>query len=236
MGKLGAAGFSGLGAKGRAVDNRRMGRKQQSNRGGWTVNQKRLASALLLAHLAAVVAAPWSSPPPAPLVAERISAWFAPYQVAAYLNHGYRFFAPDPGPSHIIRYALTLPDGQLETGRIPDPERHQPRLLYHRFFMMTESLFNAWSRIEEIPPDAPIPAADRQLIEHRNNFARGLVQQLSQGIAQQLLEQRGAKSVRLFLEEHSIPYPEDVQQGRRLDDPELYSELAELGQYERAQE
>ena len=36
---------------------------------------------------------------------------FRPYLEAAYLDHGYAFFAPDPGPSHLVRYELEFDDG-----------------------------------------------------------------------------------------------------------------------------
>ena len=54
------------------------------------------------------------------------------------LANGYRFFAPEPGPSHLIRYEVTLPDGTRKEGFFPDRAHHQPRLLYHRYFMLSE--------------------------------------------------------------------------------------------------
>jgi hypothetical protein len=188
-----------------------------------------------MAHLAAIFIAPWSSPPPAPLLAERAADWFGPYLTVAYLNHGYRFFAPDPGPSHVVRYVVTQEDGTQRQGRIPDPQRHWPRLLYHRHFMLTESLFNTLSRVEEIPAESELPPAEREQIEGRNRYARGLAQHLTRGIAHQLLREFDGQHVKLYLQEHAIPYPQDVQQGKRLDAADLFSDLAELGEFRRNQ-
>ena len=54
------------------------------------------------------------------------------------MRHGYRFFAPDPGPSHLILYEVSLENGETASGRFPDQNVHRPRLLYHRFFMISE--------------------------------------------------------------------------------------------------
>jgi hypothetical protein len=192
-----------------------------------------LATVLLLAHLAAIFIAPWSSPPPAPLLAEKAAGLVGPYLTAAYLNHGYRFFAPDPGPSHLVRYELTRKDGTVERGRMPDPQRHWPRLLYHRHFMITESLYNTLSRVEELPADVTLTATERQSIERQNAYARQLALQVTRGIGQQLLQQFDGERVQLFLQEHALPYPQDVQQGKRLDAADLYTDLADLGQFSR---
>ncbi len=201
----------------------------------WTPTRRRWVSCLLIVHLAAIFIAPWSSPPPAPLLAERAATLFAPYLMGAYLNHGYRFFAPDPGPSHLVRYELRQADGGVVQGHIPDPQRDWPRLLYHRHFMITESLYNVLGRVEEIPDDAIMPAAERERMENQNRYSRELAGFLAQGMAQQLLRQFHGRSVRLYLQEHAIPYPQDVQQGKRLDSPELYSDLADLGEFQGSQ-
>ncbi len=59
---------------------------------------KIVLSALLAFHVLALVVCPWSiegSP-----IAGRLWLVVQPYVQAAYLNHGYHFFAPQPGPSH----------------------------------------------------------------------------------------------------------------------------------------
>lgn len=202
-----------------------------SRRPHWSTTKRSCVSILLILHLAAVFVSPWSSPPPASLLSDRVADWFRPYLSLMYLNHGYRFFAPDPGPSHLVRYEVTYADGRVEQGQIPDPQEHRPRLLYHRHFMITESLYNAWSRLEQLPEDVEIPANQRRVVEERNAYTRRLVDSLANGIGRQLLERSAGASVRLVLVEHAIPFPEDVERGRRLDDPELYAELAQFGPY-----
>src|SRR5688500_19151420 len=62
-------------------------------RGRWY----KLASALIALHLLAVWVAPFAVPPSSPF-AQTVATAFRPYLEAAFLNHGYKFFAPDPGP------------------------------------------------------------------------------------------------------------------------------------------
>ena len=120
-------------------------------------------SLLVIAHLAAVVSAPWNlstfdalppgymAPPNQPEVPERnSSAWQEPpvtrrlhrffrhYLNLVYMNHGYEFFAPDPGGTHLISYRVAKPDGTTEEGSFPDLEVQWPRLLYHRHMMLAE--------------------------------------------------------------------------------------------------
>jgi hypothetical protein len=201
----------------------------------WPASRRRLATVLLLAHIAAVFVAPWSAPPPAPLLAARAAYLVSPYLHAAYLNHGYRFFAPDPGPSHLLRYELVRADGSVVHGRIPDPERHRPRLLYHRHFMITETIYNRLGEIQEIPPQVELPASERVEIERANQRIRLSVQSVLEGLASQLLEQHTGQRLRLYLVEHAIAFPDDVLRGKRLDAPDLYTDLADLGEFRRQQ-
>jgi hypothetical protein len=98
-----------------------------------------VASLLILLHVMAVWIAPFSVPPSSPL-AQQLATWFRPYLEAAYLNHGYKFFAPDPGPTHLVRYELQLPGGETKTGTFPNLAEQRPRLLYHRHMMLSERL------------------------------------------------------------------------------------------------
>ena len=88
-------------------------------------------------HLFAIVIAPATIPPSSQL--QRTAFLGAErYLRALNLNNGYHYFAPDPGESRLIEYAGTDADGTRVAGRLPD-RRTQPRLLYHRYFMLTES-------------------------------------------------------------------------------------------------
>jgi hypothetical protein len=87
---------------------------------------------------------------------------YRPYITALYLDHSYKFFAPNPGDSHLLRYDLYFADGTSRVGRddqiLPDRHGHWPRLLYHRHFMLTEfiNLPDIWM-LDGLPPGA-LPA------------------------------------------------------------------------------
>lgn len=109
---------------------------------GWSTRTKWILSVLAVIHLFAVFSAPWAMPEPSSQLARDVSSWTSPYTNALYMRHGYRFFAPDPGPSHLIIYEVTLPDGETVKGRFPDSKVHRPRLMYHRFFMISEHFWS----------------------------------------------------------------------------------------------
>lgn len=159
-------------------------------------------SVLVCLHVAAVFSAPYALPP-TPAVATRVWEFFQPYLQACYLNHGYAFFSPDPGPSHLIRYEIELGDGEQIEGIFPNLEEHQPRLLYHRHFMMSEFL--------TVGPRAS---------EGRRAYLRSY--------AEHLLHKYDAEKVTLYFITHELPGPLQVNDGMRLDDPSLYQEQREI--------
>ena len=106
----------------------------------WPAPVRAVASLAIVIYLAAVIAPPLAGPPPASLLAERIMQPRRPLVGALYLGHGYRFFAPNPGPGHSIRWTATMPDGSTRSGSIPDRDGDWPRLLYHRRFMVAEKI------------------------------------------------------------------------------------------------
>lgn len=122
--------------------------KLLSRRTKWAI------SVLVLGHLMAVVLPPLSFQTRGPLgVSPSVASvlgWFEPYSQLLYIDRGYAFFAPDPGPSHLVQAAITDSQGQLKEVMFPDRSEQWPRLLYHRHFMLTEFL-------EEIyePPGPP---------------------------------------------------------------------------------
>jgi len=160
-----------------------------------------VVSVLVILHVAAVFIGPWAMEPNSQL-ARSVARVFQPYMDILSLGNGYRFFAPEPGPSHLVRYEMTLADGTLEQGVFPDRSRHKPRLLYHRYFMLSEFV-NTLAGADLDNPRAEVYA---------NGYARHLA------------EQHGAKTVKLFLRRHYVPRPGEVQQGMRLTDKTLYDE------------
>ncbi|MFO0918189.1 MAG: hypothetical protein U0872_07735 [Planctomycetaceae bacterium] len=140
-------------------------------------------------HLFAIIVCPASASPASPL-AQAGWSLAAPYLQALYLNHGFRFFAPEPAGSTLVDYELEFPDGSKQTGRIPD-RAVGPRLLYHRYFMLTEFLGNG-------PEDL------RPLLERA--FARNLCRET------------GASRVSLTKVFHDTPSVASILAGKALND------------------
>lgn len=171
-----------------------------------------VVSVILLVHLAAVVVPPLAGPPPASELAGRIREPLRPLIGALYLGHGYRFFAPNPGPGHTLRWTATLADGTERTGRIPDSGADRPRLLYHRRFMIAE-------KIAAIVPPADAP-------EEIRTRAKADWLPLVKGVAGHVLRATGAAEVRLEKIEHFLPGPDEVIAGTV--EPDL---VTPLGRY-----
>ena len=160
-----------------------------------------LISLLLLWHLFAVFMAPLSLPPTSQLVSKIAQGGpFAPslmqrYLDALYINHGYHFFAPEPGPGHLVHYdVFDDHQKQIATGKFPDLKEYWPRLRYHRYFMLAEQ--------------AELPFPNREAIE---------AQQLTlDGYARHLLRAHDGTEARLRRDRHYILSPEDSLNG---DDP-----------------
>jgi hypothetical protein len=171
---------------------------------------RRVVSAVVLFHVVAVFLGPFATPPQTSQLAMNWGRAIQPYLDVLNLANGYRFFAPEPGPSHLVRYELTMPDGTTRDGIFPNRQEHWPRLLYHRYFMLSEFL-NTLSN----------PAMPK---EHAEAYARGY--------AEELAAENGAKSVKLFLRRHYVPRMEEVRAGMRLDDKRLDTEQL-VGVFER---
>lgn len=168
---------------------------QPTRRRRWIVAAKILVSIWLVFHIAAIIIAP-ASVSPSSLLVQSLWRGVRPYLQTLYLNHGYHYFAPEPSASTLIGYTADLPDGTTVSGRIPH-RGIEPRLLYHRHFMLTEYLAFA-------------PAELRP--------------QLYQAYARQIGIDHGAKSVSLSKITHFLPVREAAINGVKLDDPASYSE------------
>lgn len=155
----------------------------------------------LALHLFALIVPPLAMAPSSPLFS---TLWrgMGPYLDVLYLGHGFHFFAPDPGPSHLIRYEVEQADGTRVTGVFPDPQEHSPRLLYHRHFMLTEY-------------------ANRLAVDESR---KADLDQLSASFAGHLLARHQGVKVQLFLQRHYIPTPAHVLQGLALNDPQFIHE------------
>jgi hypothetical protein len=107
----------------------------------WHPAWKVLASVLIMFHVGAMVLASYCAGNASPLVYDIY--WFTgPYAQAMYVNHGYRFFSPDPGESTLVEFESLLKDGSRRSETIPNRGEggQWPRVFYHRHFMLTEFL------------------------------------------------------------------------------------------------
>lgn len=95
-------------------------------------------NAWLVFHVFAIFIAPAGMPPASPLLVDA-SRLARPYNDALFLNHGYHYFAPDPGASTLVSWRVSRPGTLPVRGRFPD-RSIWPRLRYHRYFMLADNL------------------------------------------------------------------------------------------------
>lgn len=187
--------------------------KQRSRRPGQWGLAVRIGVSLILAwHIMAVFLAPLSIPPSSQTVGYLAQGTFMQWYLdALFLNHGYHFFAPDPGPGHLIRYQVFDERGSvIAQGEFPNKKEDWPRLLYHRYFMLAEQCY---------VPAASEAESQRWMRTYLAAYAR------------QLLREHGGASVRV---QRIIHYPailEDVVGGMPLDDPRTYRLELEVTQH-----
>jgi len=153
-------------------------------------------------HLTAIIVAPAAVTPSSDLIQ---SVWnlFQPYLEILYLNHGYHFFAPEPGDSALLAFEAQRTDGTVERGRIPS-RSIVPRLLYHRHFMLTERM-----------KDAPAELRHEWLASYAEHIGR----------------KYGAARVQLTGQIHHLATMEMVRSGLSLSDPASF-DLEDLGVFE----
>jgi hypothetical protein len=208
------------------------------------------ASLAIGLHLLAICLAPLamatrSSVGPSPVIAPLFRT-FQPYIDAANLNHAYFFFAPNPGPSHIVRYDLEFPAGrEAKSGEFPNKQQNWPRLLYHRHFMLSESLYERFA-----PPEFPAEPTSRdeskQAVREYNRqleqwqrskadweAARARYVALRKSVENHLLVTNEAESVRVHRVEHRQPAADEFQfDNIPLNHNDLYRVLPETTQAE----
>ena len=183
-------------------------------------------SVLVVAHLSAVFLPPLAFQTSGPLgLSPSVATALAPvepYTEFTYLNRGYAFFAPDPGPSHLIQAGITDPAGELNESLYPDLERQWPRLLYHRNFMLAEFL----NEIHQ--PPGPPPTLDESDPQAAESWRRGRsrYETVRRSMTRHLQSRYPDSGVAIRRIEHRIP---DVISFRRdaidLTDPRLYQVL-----------
>ena len=199
---------------------------QADSQSPWRPAWRVFVSLLLMVHVTAVFAAPFtfatsSGPGSASPFASSLMNALRAYIGAADLNHGYFFFAPNPGPSHLVRCRLENgADPEADEWLFPDSQRHWPRLLYHRHFMLSESLN---SRYVPAEPPPEILGDEGQMAAWREG--RRQYELLRESYRQHLCAAHGAERADVIRVEHRQPTPFEFQEGLRLKDPSLYRDL-----------
>jgi hypothetical protein len=152
---------------------------------------------------------PRQFPPIRPVLAQALASpdsklpliWH--YANLLYINNGYDFFSPDPSVSHLIRYEVFDKEGQsIAKGELPNRQQQWPRLLYHRYMMLVDQ------------SNAPINA-------ETGWEAR---------IADRLLEYYDGETIRLIKVRHHLLMPQEILDGRRLNEDSTYEVLGQMDQ------
>ena len=214
---------------------------------------RRVISLFIVAYLGIVVLGPLSNPIGSEFLTRRLAKMVSPLHQSLYLGHGYRFFGPDPGPSHLVVYRIIDQDGNVSEGHFPDREKHSPRLIYHRWFMLSETVFNEHAmtpdsksfRESDAELDAQVKllrrsgkfamsqhiASERRAIAQRYEDTLKRIDGLVNAIASHLLKANDGQRIELFVQERSIPFAGQVLTGVGLDDPQFLSPLTKIGEF-----
>ena len=152
-----------------------------------------LLSLWLMFHVFAVFISPAAMPPSSPLLEDGYEIAL-PYNEALFLNHGYHFFAPDPGSSNLIGWEIPRKGKAPVVGRFPDVAI-RPRLLYHRYFMLAE---NVWAFDDETQKE------------------------LLKAYARHFTNQFGGEQISLTRVSHEPSSILRLQAGGKLDDPDTF--------------
>lgn len=170
-----------------------------------------VVSVMLVWHVSAVFLAPLSIPPSSGLV-RRVAQgppmqW---YLNGLYLNHGYAFFAPDPGDGHLVRYVVLDQNRRpIKEGEFPNRETQWPRLFYHRYFMLAEQTGAGLE--DQLDPNR----GPRRYLE---------------AFARHLLRQYDGQTAHVHWIAHRPPDPTRVSTPVNLRDPANYTERLEVVQ------
>jgi hypothetical protein len=180
---------------------------------------RRAISGLLVLHLAAISLPPLMFQSGGSEIVATLLQPITPYCEFLYLDRGYAFFAPDPGPSHLIQAAVTQRDDSRTETMYPDRQQQWPRLLYHRHFMLAEYLTEIYQ-----PPGPPSELVEvDQLAAEEWARLRLRYEHVRQSMVDHLSHENGGKPVAVRRIEHLIPNAYEYQNSDiELSDPLLY--------------
>lgn len=192
---------------------------------------------LVCFHLLAVFGEPFHffsrSPVQSGADAELLRGVTRPYAQFMFLDHGYFFFAPNPGPGHVLRVMSDDSPLALSPERFnvnpydgilyPDRNRHKPRLLYHRYLMFAE-FFNS----RYAPPELAPELEKDPLIKRSWTNDRAIYTSLVRNVSDKVKQSTQKPFVRVDRLEREIPdRVSTVQQKVRISDPRWIQILPE---------
>jgi hypothetical protein len=211
-----------------------------------------------MAFLAIVVLGPLSNPIASRHLTARLAAWVSPVHRALFLGHGYRFFAPNPGPSHLVQYKITRADGTQLESVFPDRDTIKPRLLYHRWFMLSETVYSEHAQTPSPREFERLNLSRLQQVKALNKGGRLVLSRsleatrkreeeayqrtlkridvLVRNIAQFSLEREGGEEIELTVVTRTLPFPAEVRQGADLNDKRFlqYETNSVIGRFSKA--
>lgn len=186
------------------------------------------ASAFIVFHILAVFWAPFRfatllPPEGGSPFANYPDLVFEAYYQPLYLDHGYAFFAPNPGPTHVVDFRVFNESGDvIAEGRFPDRKEHLPRLRYHRYFMLGENLNQLWEPAVDLPADVPAE------VKRQHDRKRGMYLSLKTAIEQGLAKKYGGSHAIVERVQHRAPtFQEFMGDEWSLTDPRLFERLSE---------
>jgi hypothetical protein len=188
--------------------------------GQWPLVVRIIISLLVCWHVLAVFMAPMSvsvsmaTEAGRPDSAMPFEIWLAQqtpmqwYLDGLYLNHGYSFFAPEPGAGYLIQYDLL--DGRggiIKQGSFPDRKQLWPRLRYHRYLMLASQC--------EVPARSEAEAKQWQ-------------QKILASYGRELLRENDGQSVHVRRIIHYPLFQQDALKNMPLDDPHTFKSEVEV--------
>lgn len=188
-----------------------------------------VVSVLVTWHVFAVFMAPLSLPPTSRLVANLVqgtpeqSSPMQWYLDALYINHGYHFFAPDPGPGHLIRYVVTDDRGaSIAEGTFPDRKEYWPRLRYHRYFMLSDQAMEGVGTLQDLSERPIAELSPREMFELEQLYARRSQERRLDAYARHLLQEYGGAQAQVTRVRHDMLSPFERRENVPMDDPIKY--------------
>lgn len=192
---------------------------------------------LICFHLVAVFAEPFQffsrSPVQSGADADLLRSATRPYAQFMFLDHGYFFFAPNPGPGHLLRVMaddapLPVPEEEVRVNPyegvlFPDRNRDKPRLLYHRYLMHADFVNSRFAPAELNPELAKDPFIQKSWTRDRAIYTH-----LVRTVSEKVKRETQKPFVRVDRLEREIPdRMSTLQQQVRISDPRWIQILPE---------